>query len=96
MKHKTLLALALSWSGMAWAQTSITPEVLQQLQGSYQATPTEKALRNAISNVGIQKMAVNQEHIANPDTHFSIEVKNSGKRCYQQLNKCIRRRKSIS
>ena len=88
MKHKTLLALALSWSGMAWAQTSITPEVLQQLQGSYQATPTEKALRNAISNVGIQKMAVNQEHIANPDTHFSIEVKNSGISDQQSSGRC--------
>ena len=88
MKHKTLLALALSWSGMAWSQTSITPKVLQQLQGSYQATPTEKALRNAISNVGIQKMAVNQEHIANPDTHFSIEVKNSGISDQQSSGRC--------
>ena len=60
------------------AQTSITPEVLKQLEGSYTGTPAEKALRNAISNVGIAKMAINQENAGAKDKHFDIEIKNTG------------------
>ena len=60
------------------AQTGITPEVLKQLEGSYTGTPAEKALRNAISNVGIAKMAVNQENAGAKDKHFGIEIKNTG------------------
>ena len=62
----------------AYAQTGITPDVLKTLQGSYTGTPAEKALRNAISNVGISKMAVNQENAGAKDKDFSIEVKNTG------------------
>ena len=62
----------------AYAQTGITPDVLKTLQGSYTGTPAEKALRNAISNVGISKMAVNQENAGAKDKNFSIEVKNTG------------------
>ncbi len=60
------------------AQTGITPEVLKQLEGSYTGTPAEKALRNAISNVGIAKMAINQENAGAKDKHFGIEIKNTG------------------
>ncbi len=60
------------------AQTNITPEVLKSLEGSYNPTPAEKALRNAISANSISSMAVNQSNIASPDTHFSVEVKNTG------------------
>ena len=61
MKKTILSALAAGMCSLLGAQTNITPEVLKQLEGSYTGTPTEKALRNAISNVGLQKMAVNQE-----------------------------------
>ena len=60
------------------AQANITPEVLKQLEGSYTGTPAEKAMRNAISNVGIAKMAINQENAGAKDKNFSIEVKNTG------------------
>ncbi len=60
------------------AQTNITPEVLQSLEGAYSGTPSEKALRNALSNNSIAKMAINQEHTQSADTYFSIEVKNTG------------------
>ena len=62
MKKTILFALAVGFCSLLGAQTSITPEVLKQLEGSYTGTPTEKALRNAISNVGIAKMAINQEN----------------------------------
>jgi len=75
MKKTILCAIAVGFCSLLNAQTSITPEVLKQLEGSYTGTPTEKALRNAISNVGIAKMAVNQENAGAKDKHFSIEVK---------------------
>ena len=78
MKKGILCTIAVTCFTLLNAQTSITPEVLKQLEGSYTSTPTEKALRNAISNVGIQKMAVNQENAGAKDKNFSIEVKNTG------------------
>ena len=78
MKKTILFAFVAGCCSLLNAQTSITPEVLKQLEGSYTGTPTEKALRNAISNVGIQKMAVNQENAGLKDKTFGIEVKNSG------------------
>ena len=78
MKKSILCALAVAYGALASAQTGITPDVLKQLEGSYTATPTEKALRNAISNVGIQQMAVNQENAGAKDKYFSVEIKNTG------------------
>ena len=75
---KLLFALALLSAATVAAQTSITPEVLGQLQNAYSGSPAEKALRNAINNNSIQKMAVNQENMQQPDTYFSVEVKNTG------------------
>lgn len=70
------------------AQSGITPEVLQSLQGSYSATPAEKALRNAISNGGIQSIALNQENTQAKDTHFEVEVKNTGISNQQSSGRC--------
>ncbi len=73
---------------MTQAQTGITPQVLQQLQGSYSGSPTEKALRNALSNNSIGKMALNQENTQAPDTYFSVEVKNTGISDQQSSGRC--------
>ena len=78
MRKTILCTLAAIFSASLNAQTSITPEVLQKLEGSYTGTPAEKALRNAISNVGIAKMAINQENAGAKDKSFSIEIKNTG------------------
>ena len=82
MKRTILCALFVGMAGVQCsiihAQTSITPDVLKQLGGSYTGTPAEKALRNAISNVGLAKMAINQENVGAKDKDFTIEVKNTG------------------
>ena len=78
MKKSIFCALVLAASGICRAQTNITPDVLKTLQGSYAATPTDKALRNAISNVSIQKLAVNMDNTQAKDTYFNVEVKNTG------------------
>lgn len=78
MKKAIIYTLAMMFCMLAGAQTSITPEVLKKLEGSYTGTPAEKALRNAISNVGIAKMAINQENAGAKDKNFGIEIKNTG------------------
>ena len=78
MKKTILSVLAASFCTALSAQTNITPEVLKQLEGTYTGTPTEKAVRNAISHVGIQQMAVNSENVGLKDKKFNVEVKNTG------------------
>ena len=85
---RLLTILALSSVTALMAQTSITPEVLNQLQGSYTGSAADKALRNAISSGGIQSIALNQEHTQTPDTHFSIEVKSTGISDQQKSGRC--------
>ena len=88
MRKLFLFVLGASLCGVVRAQSSITPEVLQQLEGSYSATPADKALHNAISNVSIQQMAVNQENTQKKDTYFSVEVPNTGISDQQKSGRC--------
>ena len=88
MRKLFLFILGASLCGVVQPQSSITPEVLQQLQGSYSATPADKALHNAISNVSIQQMAVNQENTQQKDTYFSVEVPNTGISDQQKSGRC--------
>ncbi len=78
MKKGIISTIIMFSCALVGAQTSITPQVLKQLEVSYTGTPAEKALRNAISNVGIAKMAINQENAGAKDKHFGIEIKNTG------------------
>lgn len=52
--------------------------MLQQIRQSYQATPADKAIRNALGTTPIATLAVNQENRANFDTHFSHRVLSKG------------------
>ena len=88
MKKTTFLALLFAAVGGVQAQTNITPEVLQTLQQSYQPTAADKALHNAISSTSLRTMALNREHIPSPDTHFSVEVKNTGISDQQKSGRC--------
>ena len=60
------------------AQETITPQVLQTLQKSYENTVTDKALRNAISANPLKSLALNRANTATPDTYFNVEVPYSG------------------
>ena len=44
-------------------QGGITSAMLSQIQQSYQGTASDKALRNAIGNNDIRKLALNQENM---------------------------------
>lgn len=52
--------------------------MLNQIKQSYEGTSADKALRNAIGNNDIRKLALNQENLAGMDTHFSVKVNSKG------------------
>lgn len=56
----------------------ISDSMLKQIQQSYQGTASDKAIRNAISNNDIRKLAVNLDNQKGMDTNFSIKVDSKG------------------
>ena len=76
----SLFVLAASFISMQAQQDKggISDEMLKQIKQSYQGTPSDKALRNAIGNNDIRKLALNQENQTGMDTHFSIRVDSKG------------------
>lgn len=56
----------------------INSAMLDQIKQSYQGTASDKALRNAIGNNDIRKLALDQENMKGMDTHFSIKVDSKG------------------
>ena len=88
MKKFFLCATFLATGGFASAQTGITTEVLQSLEGSHSFTPSEKALRNAINSVAIQKITLNLDNKNDIKNQFNVEVKNSGITDQQSSGRC--------
>lgn len=75
----TCVALGLSLSAHGQqSKGGITPTMLQQIKQSYQETPADKAIRNAISNNTINLLAVNADNKNNFDTYFSHKVNSKG------------------
>lgn len=66
----------------------ISPEMLMQIKQSYQGTPTDKALRNAIGANDIRKLALNQENLKGMDTHFSLKVDSKGVTDQKSSGRC--------
>lgn len=56
----------------------ISEQMLSQIKESYQGTPADKAVKNALAGTSIATLAVNSENAAMIDTHFSDKVKTSG------------------
>lgn len=71
------VAMALSANAQQ-TKGGISPAMLQQIRQSYQETPADKAIRNAISNNLINDLAVNADSKRNFDTHFSHRVSSKG------------------
>ena len=93
MKSKNLwitafaLGLALSAQGQQNGG-GISPEMLRQIKQADQGTPADKAIRNAIANNNINKLAVNLESLNNLDTHFSHKVESKGISDQQSSGRC--------
>ena len=66
----------------------ITPKILATIRKFYLARPEDRALRNAICNNDIRKLAVNQTNQGEMDTHFSHRVPSKGITNQQQSGRC--------
>lgn len=71
------LSLALPANGQQ-SKGGITPQMLQQIKQAYQGTPADRAIRNAIGNNDINKLAVNGESKNHFDTYFSNKIDSRG------------------
>ena len=60
------------------AKGGINDEMMRQIKQSYQNTSSDRAIRNAIGNNDIRKLALNQDNMRGMDTHFSIKVNSKG------------------
>ena len=78
MKTQLIIPAIALMTLTAQAQSTITPQVLQTLQQSYTNSPTDKALRNAVSANSLKTLVLNQENTAVGDTYFNVEVPYSG------------------
>lgn len=74
----TLFSVALCSTAQNQVEGSITPQLLTEIQKGYQRTPSDIALKNAICNNGINKLALNHENLSNIDTYFSNRVESKG------------------
>lgn len=90
MRRHFLFVLACGVAGLA-AQAQeggITPAMLQQIERSYEGTPADKALRNAIGDTDLRKLALNQDNMKGIDTHFSIRVPSKGVTDQKSSGRC--------
>lgn len=76
------LSMCLCYGTVLSAQNNskggITPAMLQEISKTYQGTPNDKAIRNAITNNSINKLAVNLDNKTAMNTYFSHKVENKG------------------
>ena len=86
--HIVILGMALTGAQAQDREGGITPEMLKQISGTYQGTPADKALRNAIGNNSIRALALNQDNLKEMDTHFSIRVNSKGITDQQSSGRC--------
>lgn len=66
----------------------ISTQMLGQIRQSYEGTPADKALRNAIGWNDINKLALNQENRQGMDTRFSIRVNSKGITDQESSGRC--------
>lgn len=66
----------------------ITPDMMNQIRTSYQSTPANRALGNAIRNVSIKSIAINKDGHSKLDNFFSDEVKSKGITNQQSSGRC--------
>lgn len=80
MKKQFAIALFffIALAVQAQQQGGISSEMLNQIKQSYQNSASDKAIRNALGTNGIDQLAINQENLANFDTHFTYKVKSNG------------------
>ena len=88
-KHVTLAACLMAFGLTLQAQNGgISPEMLKEIQRSYQNTAADKAIRNALGGTSIKQLALNQENQQAVNADFSIKVESKGITDQQSSGRC--------
>ena len=66
----------------------IDSKMLEEISKAYKNTAEDKALRNAIANNDINKLAANNEVVKNVDTYFSNKVNIKGMTNQKSSGRC--------
>ncbi|MDL2221748.1 C1 family peptidase [Parabacteroides sp. OttesenSCG-928-N08] len=75
----TTLCVCLSMTTFAQQKEGgITPQMMQEIKQAYQGTPADVAIKNAINNNDINRLAVNHDTKNNFDSYFSHRVNSKG------------------
>ena len=90
---KHILCLAVMMLGIvgAIAQTKnggISEDMLNRIRTSYQGTPEQKAVKNALASTSIATLAINGDNLSMIDTHFSNRVKTQGITDQESSGRC--------
>ena len=91
MNKRFITAFALATAIYANAQQGdggISSDMLQSIKQSYQATASDKAIRNAIGSNDIKKLALNQDNLTGLDTYFSNKVESKGIADQKKSGRC--------
>ncbi len=81
MKNKIMLgaiAAILSAASASAGDGGLSPEILSRLRSTYQDTPTNRALHNAISQNDVRNLAVNADNRAPVDAQMTFRVPSKG------------------
>lgn len=82
MNHRNLItmaaALLMALSAVAAPKGGISKDMLERLRRSYQNTPTDRALRNAINSVDLTTLASNADNHTPVDMAFTYRVPSRG------------------
>ncbi len=73
-----VLCIALFSVAAQQGKGGISEEMLREISKSYQQTPTDRALRNAVTGTDIRKLAQNRDNMTDMDTYFSVRVNSKG------------------
>ncbi len=87
-KQIIITALALLPIAVLAQQKEITPQMLNQIQNSFENNAADKAIRNAIAGTDIRKLALSQDNLKSIDTHFAIHLKNKGITNQESSGRC--------
>lgn len=91
MNRHIIFAAALLIGGSAInADTpgGITPSMMEQIKSTYQNTPADRAIHNAIAANNIDNLAVNADNKNGFNTDFSHRVKSKGITDQQSSGRC--------
>ena len=66
----------------------ISSEMIERIRTSWKATPSDKALKNALAGTSIATLAINSDNAAMIDTHFSDRVRTKGITDQESSGRC--------